>query len=213
MTFPAHILPGEYIFHSSPVLCQALPDPSCTTTYCRNHFGFGRSLRRVELWMHRPWAHSEMICQYFKDGRLTDASLAERLKGKMAAAHALEELANERSIPLREPFQGDQIGEFYVLSPSKDWYVHELIAAFGKSPEKKQAASSNAGDPFWASLVETAMAGARRAERSYGSRMSEASAFMPIPLLARKREEARPNSIQVLRPCRGDGGSSALLSE
>jgi beta-lactamase superfamily II metal-dependent hydrolase len=93
-----------------------------------------------ELWMHRPWEHSAVIRDYFKDGRITDASLAERLKDKMAAAYALEELALEKDIPLYEPFKGSQIGAFHVMSPSKDWYVHSLIPDFAKSPEKKQAA-------------------------------------------------------------------------
>lgn len=92
-----------------------------------------------ELWMHRPWEHSEVIRRYFKDGRITDNSLAERLKEKMAAAYALEELATAKGIPLHEPFQGAQIGAFHVTSPDKDWYVHTLIPDFAKSPEKKAA--------------------------------------------------------------------------
>ena len=33
-----------------------------------------------ELWMHKPWEHIEGIADKFKDGRVTDASLGERLK-------------------------------------------------------------------------------------------------------------------------------------
>jgi beta-lactamase superfamily II metal-dependent hydrolase len=95
-----------------------------------------------QLWMHRPWEHSKLILDYFHDGRITDTSLAERLKDKMGAAYALEELAEEKGIPIHEPFQGAQIGDFYVLSPEKDWYVHELIADFEKSPDKKKAAEA-----------------------------------------------------------------------
>lgn len=94
-----------------------------------------------ELWMHRPWEHSEAIRQYFKDGRITDRSLAERLKDKMSAAYALEELALAKGIPLYEPFQGDQIGAFHVTSPEKNWYVHTLIPDFAKSPERSIASS------------------------------------------------------------------------
>lgn len=90
-----------------------------------------------ELWMHRPWEYSSVIRQYFKDGRITDNSLAERLKDKMSAAYALEKLATEKGIPLYEPFQGEQIGAFHVTSPERDWYVHTLIPDFAKSPEKK----------------------------------------------------------------------------
>lgn len=107
-----------------------------------------------ELWMHRPWEYSSDICQYFKDGRITDESLAERLKDKMAAAYALEELALENGITLHEPFQGAQIGAFYVMSPDSEWYVHTLIPDFAKSPEKKVAAS--VGDSFFKGLLSSA---------------------------------------------------------
>ena len=89
-----------------------------------------------EVWMHRPWEHSSTIRQYFEDGRITDNSLAERLKSKMAAAHNIELLAQEKGITVHEPFQGDYIGPFLVLSPEKDWYIHDLIQAFEKSPDQ-----------------------------------------------------------------------------
>lgn len=89
------------------------------------------------LWMHQPWNYSSIILDYFKDGRITDNSLAEQLKNKMAAAYKLEKLAEEKGIPVYEPFRGAKIGAFYVMSPEQDWYVHDLIAEFQKSPEKK----------------------------------------------------------------------------
>lgn len=96
-------------------------------------------LRVGKLWMHRPWVHSHLICDYFHDGRITSNSLKERLQNKMRASYELERLALSKSIPIQEPFQGDQIGLFSVLSPPKDWYVHDLIQAFEKSPEQKLA--------------------------------------------------------------------------
>ena len=99
------------------------------------------NLKVDQLWMHRPWKYSSRIRNYFHDGRMTDASLAERLKQKMAAAHRLEKAAAERGIPVYEPFAGSKIGVFTVLSPTKDRYVHELVPAFEKSPEPKKAAS------------------------------------------------------------------------
>jgi len=90
-----------------------------------------------ELWMHRPWKYSAEIRQYFHDGRMTDNSLAERLKQKMAAAYALEQAANKHSITIREPFAGSQIGAFTVLSPTEYRYTHELIPQFAKSPSLK----------------------------------------------------------------------------
>jgi beta-lactamase superfamily II metal-dependent hydrolase len=90
-----------------------------------------------ELWMHQPWKYSEVIRKYFHDGRITDNSLMVRLKEKMSAAYALEQIAKSKGVPIYEPFQGAVIGEFTVLSPSRDWYIHELIAEFNKSPKQK----------------------------------------------------------------------------
>lgn len=109
-----------------------------------------------EVWMHRPWAHSSVICDYFKDGRITDNSLADRLKEKMAAAYAVEQLAVARGIPVKEPFQGAYIGPFLVLSPSRDWYIHDLVPAFAKSPEQKTVAEDSA------SMILSAIAGVVR---------------------------------------------------
>lgn len=102
-----------------------------------------------ELWMHQPWEHSKVILDYFKDGRITDNSLAERLKEKMLAAYTLEKLAEEKGIPVYAPYQGAIIGNFTVLSPEKDWYVHDLIAEFAKSPEKKKAEVNEAANRGW----------------------------------------------------------------
>lgn len=126
-----------------------------------------------ELWMHRPWEHSKVILDYFHDGRITDASLTERLKDSMAAAYALEALALEKGIPIHEPFQGSKIGDFYVLSPDRDWYVHELIADFEKSPDKKQAAETQT-----ISLLKSLLAAAKDgatwvAESWYGETLRE----------------------------------------
>ncbi|MBT2298494.1 ComEC/Rec2 family competence protein [Pseudomonas fluorescens] len=97
-----------------------------------------------QLWMHRPWAYSNEIRHYFHDGRITNDSLAERLKQKMSAANALEKAALERDIPIHEPFAGSQIGIFTVLSPTRDHYVHGLVPQFEKSPELKKEESTAA---------------------------------------------------------------------
>jgi len=91
-----------------------------------------------QLWMHRPWRYSSVILDYFKDGRITDKSLADRLKEEMSAAYALEEIAGKRHIPVYEPFRGLRIGDFFVLSPEENWYIHDLIPEFEKSPEQKK---------------------------------------------------------------------------
>lgn len=98
-----------------------------------------------QLWMHRPWTYSASICDYFHDGRITDISLATRLQQKMAAAYALERIARRRNVPIYEPFQRAQIGPFYVLSPARDFYIHELVPRFEKSPETKEGLFASTG--------------------------------------------------------------------
>lgn len=89
-----------------------------------------------ELWMHRPWSHCREILHDFKDQRVTENSLADRLRESMATAWSLEEIASRRNVPIREPFSGSQLGEFIVLSPDHASY-HQLIPGFAKSPEQK----------------------------------------------------------------------------
>jgi beta-lactamase superfamily II metal-dependent hydrolase len=101
-----------------------------------------------EVWMHRPWEHSAIIKDYFHDGRITDESLKVRLQTKMTAAHRLEELALEKGIPINEPYQGDRIGPFFVMSPSKYWYIHDLVADFAKSPERKASFEAALDEAF-----------------------------------------------------------------
>jgi hypothetical protein len=66
-----------------------------------------------ELWVHRPWGHTD------------------RTWNEMATARTLEELALARQVPVHEPFAGAVIGPFTVLSPNRSWYVEGLLPAFG----------------------------------------------------------------------------------
>jgi beta-lactamase superfamily II metal-dependent hydrolase len=92
-----------------------------------------------EVWIHRPWKYTELITQYFKDGRITDTSLESRLKHLLSHAYSLEKIAGQKGIPIYEPYAGSKIGAFHVLSPRKDWYL-ELIPLFNKTPEAKERA-------------------------------------------------------------------------
>jgi hypothetical protein len=52
---------------------------------------------------------------------------------------ALEEIALEKNIPIREPFQGETIGAFTVLAPSKSRYL-DLIVESERTPESVEEA-------------------------------------------------------------------------
>lgn len=87
-----------------------------------------------QLWMHQPWNHSQDVLDFFHDGRMTDESLARRIGDALKAAKKLEELAQERRIPIVEPFQGAFIGPFEVLHPSKEAY-QLLVPRFPTTPQ------------------------------------------------------------------------------
>lgn len=89
-----------------------------------------------ELWMHKPWDHASKIINDIVDGRVTQQSLSKRIEGFVKTAKEVAELAAEKGIQIREPFQGEQIGCFRVLSPSKEWY-RELLKDFDKMPPSK----------------------------------------------------------------------------
>lgn len=125
-------------------------------------------MRVGELWMHRPWVYSKLIARHFKGGSVTGKSLAERLQRKMAAAHALEELAFRRGIPLYEPFQGNTIGEFDVLSPSRNWYACGLVPEFETAPEKRQPAATGDGAALWKDMVGSARKAMSSIAESWG---------------------------------------------
>lgn len=91
-----------------------------------------------EIWMHKPWEHSQLIRDLFHDRRMTDTSLSNRLKDKLAMANQLACLAEEKNIPVYEPYAGSRIGPLVVLSPDKDWYLGTLLPDFTKSPEKSR---------------------------------------------------------------------------
>lgn len=84
-----------------------------------------------ELWMHRPWHHASAARDAVLARHAAATSLERRLRSKLRAVRKLEMAALQRGIPIHEPFQGADIGSFRVLSPSRDWYLGQLLPAFG----------------------------------------------------------------------------------
>lgn len=90
-----------------------------------------------ELWMHKPWDHASKIINDILDGRVTQHSLRERIKESVRLATEVEKMAKEKKVKVCDPFQGAQIGSYFlVLSPSKEWY-RELLKDFDKMPLTK----------------------------------------------------------------------------
>lgn len=93
-----------------------------------------------ELWMLRPWLYTSHLLPHFAKFK-TEAGLAARLREIYSNLAALEEIANGRGIPIREPFQGAVIGGFRVLAPSINRYL-ALVLRSERTPEITEQARS-----------------------------------------------------------------------
>jgi len=99
------------------------------------HFEIG------ELWMLKPWDYADELIDRFS--RFTSVeNLKKRLQELYPNIVALEELADENDVPILEPFQGAKIGNFIVLSPSKDLYL-DLVVDSDKTPEATKLAEES----------------------------------------------------------------------
>jgi len=105
------------------------------------------------LWMNRPWLFADQILQHFH-GNYTLKGLIDSIREKHSYLIELEELAKKRGTVIRDVFQGDQIGPFTVLAPSRERYIH-LLPDLDKTPTAyRVTAAVQRG--FFADLVEKA---------------------------------------------------------
>lgn len=91
------------------------------------------------LWMIRPWLFADALIH-----RFSTYESVPHLKGRLKKAYpnlvALEEIAERNGVPIRMPFQGENIGAFTVASPSRDFYF-DLLCASTKTPEEAEKAT------------------------------------------------------------------------
>lgn len=106
------------------------------------------------LWMNRPWLYAQEVIDKFHPN-----FTAQGLSAKMRELHPylveMEKIATEKQIPIREAFQGTQIGSFWVIAPSRERYV-SLIPSLDKTPESFAGAVKTFGQ----SVAEAAKAAA-----------------------------------------------------
>ncbi|MDD2466045.1 MAG: MBL fold metallo-hydrolase [Desulfobulbus sp.] len=94
-----------------------------------------------ELWMLRPWLYADELIHRFS--RFSNVeNLKKRLKEIYPNVKKLEDLADEHSVPIFEPFQNAAIGDFTCLAPSKEGYL-DLIVESEKTPESTKAAQES----------------------------------------------------------------------
>lgn len=85
------------------------------------------------LWMLRPWNYSVELIDRFENYESAEY-LRRKLRSLYPNLAALEDLANEKGIDVRDPFQGEKIGAFTVLAPTKARFL-DLVVASEKTPE------------------------------------------------------------------------------
>jgi Metallo-beta-lactamase superfamily len=95
-----------------------------------------------ELWMLRPWQYAGEIIQRFTNYTSVE-NLKKRLKQIYPNLAALEEIAEEKGIPIYEPFQGARIGAFVVMAPTRARYL-DLIVQSERTPESVEETQKSA---------------------------------------------------------------------
>lgn len=120
--------PGYYINHM--VLSHADDD------HATGLIGVMEKIVVKHLWMNRPWLYADQVLHHFH-GNFTLQGLIDDIKRRHPYLVDLERLANQYGTVIHEVFQGDQIGGFTVLAPTRSRYVN-AIPDFGKTPERYQ---------------------------------------------------------------------------
>lgn len=89
-----------------------------------------------EMWLHRPWLLSNEFLNIFKDGKITDHRLKERLRNALEIVSELETTAKKSGTILRQPFTGLTYdgGVMNILGPTENYYK-KLLPLFRSTPE------------------------------------------------------------------------------
>ncbi len=83
------------------------------------------------IFMNRPWLYTDDLDEYLTDHRL---NLAKQLREAFPYIAEIEDVANEKGIPIYEAFTGTLIEDcFRVLSPTKEFYLTLLVESY-KTP-------------------------------------------------------------------------------
>lgn len=87
-----------------------------------------------KIYMNRPWLYVNELYDKVDDGRITKSSLKRRLREKYRTIADIEDIAEEKEIPIYEAFQGTYIeDEILIVSPEKQFYL-DLLVESEKTP-------------------------------------------------------------------------------
>ncbi|KAA6316373.1 hypothetical protein EZS27_033308 [termite gut metagenome] len=88
-------------------------------------------LHIAHLIMSLPWNNQLLSKEYFKDKRITDNSLSERLKKTFSSAYELEQLARRKNVNVLEPeinaYDLEGGAKLTILSPSNNLYIQKML--------------------------------------------------------------------------------------
>lgn len=124
-----------------------------------------------ELWMLRPWDYVDELIDRFARFKNKE-NLKKRLKEIYPNVAVLEEIAEEEDIPIYEPFQGEKIGDFTVLAPTKERYL-DLIVESEKTPQATR-------ESIQTSLAKADSSQAAWGEESFSSEETSAENNMSV---------------------------------
>lgn len=89
------------------------------------------------LWIHQPWDDTYGLSDLFKDGRITDNSIAKRLRENLNSAYELTNKAINKGIIVEQPFTGLTYNNIKVIGPTADYY-RNLLPQFDGMPTAKK---------------------------------------------------------------------------
>lgn len=103
---------------------------------------FGK-IKIGKIYMNCPWNYIEDLWIYVNDGRKTKESLKQELYSSYPNVKKIEDLAKEYNIPVSSVFEGEHItGEIKVLSPSKTFYIEQIVQSTKNSLVEKNFESN-----------------------------------------------------------------------
>lgn len=109
------------------------------------------------LWINRPWIYAEELLPRFPTYKSVDA-LRRKLRSLYDATAILEDIAIDKGIKINAPLQGETIGAFTVLAPSRSRYL-DLVVDSEKTPEaEKEEARSFSLESIFREAVNKATA-------------------------------------------------------
>lgn len=117
---------GKHYFINHMVLSHADND------HAAGLIGALNRLKVENLWINRPWLYAAEILPHFH-GNYTLYGLIQKIRDMHPYLVELEKIANSKGTLIHEVFQGNMIGPFRVLAPSRRRYI-SLLPDLDKTP-------------------------------------------------------------------------------